>query len=111
MWSSTAAQAFFGIAIFTCTSLATAQTPSIFVGSDLQLGGKLVAEHRCNTCHQNNVGGDGTEIYNPKGKINTAGKLRGMVEACNTQLNLALFPDEVSSIAAFLNRHHYKLLE
>jgi hypothetical protein len=86
-----------------------AQTPSIFEGSDVRMGAQLVTEHRCNACHQKNVGGDGSDIYNPVGKINTAGKLRGMVEACNLQLNLSLFPDEVTSIAAFLNRQHYKL--
>ena len=36
------------------------------------------------------------------------GLLRGMVEQCNTELNLALFPDEVTSIAAVLNRDHYR---
>ena len=37
------------------------------------------------------------------------GSLRGMVEQCNTELNLGLFPDEVNSVAAVLNRDHYKL--
>lgn len=86
-----------------------AQTPAIFEGADFQQGAKLIAEHRCNACHEKNVGGDGTDIYNPQGRINTLGKLRGMVEACNMQLNLSLFPDEVTSIAAVLNRKHYKL--
>lgn len=107
----TAARALCGVSIVLYAGYLSAQTPAIFLDSDHQMGGKLVAEHRCNACHQNNVGGDGTDIYNPKGKINTAGKLRGMVEACNTQLNLALFPDEVTAIAAFLNRQHYKLSE
>jgi len=31
------------------------------------------------------------------------------VEQCNTELNLGLFPDEVNSVAAVLNRDHYKL--
>jgi hypothetical protein len=34
--------------------------------------------------------------------------LRGMVEQCNLELNLALFPDEVTSISAVLNRDHYR---
>lgn len=88
-----------------------AQTPAIFESADLRQGAELVVQHRCNSCHRRSVGGDGTDIYNPQGKFNTAGKLRGMVEACNTQLNLSLFPDEVTSIAAFLNRHHYRLMQ
>jgi hypothetical protein len=34
--------------------------------------------------------------------------LRGMVEQCNTELNLSLFPDEVTAIAAVLNQTHYR---
>jgi len=33
--------------------------------------------------------------------------LRGMVEQCNTTLNLSLFPEEVTAIAAVLNQTHY----
>jgi hypothetical protein len=54
------------------------------------------------------VGGDGSAIYKPKGKINTAGALRGMVEYCNTELNLGFFPEDTTAVAAFLNKQHYK---
>ena len=52
--------------------------------------------------------GDGTSIYRPKGRINTPGALRGMVDYCSTELKLSLFPEEVMAIAAVLNRDHYK---
>jgi hypothetical protein len=54
------------------------------------------------------VGGDGSAIYQPKGRINEPGLLRGMVEQCNTMLNLQMFPEEVTAVAAVLNRDHYK---
>ena len=54
------------------------------------------------------MGGDGSAIYNPKGRINTPGLLRGMVEGCNTKFNFGLFPEEVTAIAAVLNRDYYK---
>ena len=54
------------------------------------------------------VGGDGSDIYNPKGRINAPAFLRGMVEQCNTELNLGMFPEEVNAVAAVLNRDHYK---
>ncbi|MFM8344159.1 MAG: hypothetical protein ACKOB5_06590, partial [Betaproteobacteria bacterium] len=38
----------------------------------LALGEKLMAEHRCSACHARKVGGDGSAIYRPMGKINTA---------------------------------------
>lgn len=89
---------------------APAQTPTgieIFRDADLALGERLLREHRCSECHVRRVGGDGSAIYRPAGRINTPGALRGMVEYCNTELNLSLFPEEVSAIAAVLQRDHY----
>lgn len=85
-----------------------AQTPALFREADLKLGERLIAEHKCTACHVSKVGGDGSGIYRPAGRINTAGFLRGMVEQCNTELNLGLFPEEVTAVAAVLNRDHYK---
>lgn len=87
---------------------AWAGTPSIFQDADLPLGEKLIADNQCSACHQKRVGGDGSDIYNPAGRVNAPGVLRGMVEQCNTELNLGLFPEEVTAIAAVLNRDHYK---
>ena len=82
--------------------------PAIFKGADLKLGEQLIAEHKCAACHTRRVGGDGSDIYNPKGRINTPAFLRGMVEQCNTELNFGMFPEEVTAVAAVLNRDHYK---
>jgi hypothetical protein len=40
--------------------------------------------------------------------INTSGLLRGMVEQCNSALNFQMFPEEVTAVAAVLNRDHYR---
>lgn len=85
-----------------------AQVPAIFRDADLKLGEKLIAEHQCVACHQQKVGGDGNAIYRPLGRINTAGFLRGMVDQCNTDLNLGMFPEDVNGAAAVLNRDHYR---
>ncbi|WP_374659872.1 hypothetical protein [Inhella sp.] len=82
--------------------------PEIFRAADLALGTRMLAEHRCAECHARKVGGDGSAIYRPQGRIHTAGHLRGMVEQCNTELNLGLFPEEVTAVAAVLNRAHYR---
>ncbi|WP_298431808.1 hypothetical protein [Ottowia sp.] len=84
-----------------------AEVPAIFQGADLKLGAKLIAEHKCNQCHAQKWGRDGVDIYRPKGRIHDAGKLRGMVDYCSNQLGLTLFPEEVTAIAAALNRDHY----
>lgn len=81
---------------------------AIFKDADLQLGESLMAEHNCQACHVRRVGGDGSSIYRPNGRINTPGFLRGMVEQCNTELRLGLFPEEVTAIAAVLQRDHYR---
>lgn len=82
--------------------------PAMFGHADLVLGAKLIQEHKCVQCHVQRVGGDGSAIYRPAGRINTPGFLRGMVEQCNTELNLGLFPEEVEAVAAVLNRDHYQ---
>jgi hypothetical protein len=85
-----------------------ANDASIFRDADLPLGERLIAEHRCSQCHAQKTGGDGSAIYRPMGRINSAGLLRGMVEQCSVTLNLQLFPEEVTAIAAVLNRDHYR---
>ena len=65
-----------------------ASVPAMFRDADLALGTKLIAEHQCAQCHVRKVGGDGSAIYRPAGRINTPGFLRGMVEQCNSELNL-----------------------
>ena len=82
--------------------------PALFKDADLKLGMQLIAGNKCDSCHQGRVGGDGSAIYKPLGRINTPGFLRGMVEQCNTELNLGFFPEEVTAVAAVLNRDHYK---
>ena len=92
---------------FLCASFAQAQ-PAIYKDADYKLGEKLIAESKCVACHVSKVGGNGSAIYKPQGRINNASLLRGMVEQCNTQLNLGMFPEDVTSVAAVINRDHYK---
>ena len=96
-----------GVAILLLSLQADAE-PAIFQGADLKLGEQLIAEHKCVACHARRVGGDGSDIYHPKGRINTPAFLRGMVEQCNTELNLGMFPEDVNAVAAVLNRDHYR---
>ena len=89
-------------------SVAHAQQHPLFKGADIALGEKLIADNKCNECHIRRVGGDGSAIYKPKGRINSAGALRGMVEYCNTELNAGFFPEETNAVAAKLNLEYYK---
>ena len=96
-------------------ALATTAVPALaqtalhqYADADLALGEKLIRDHQCSACHAKKVGGDGSAIYRPAGRINTPGALRGMVDYCSTELNLGLFPEEVTSVAAVLQRDHYR---
>ena len=92
-----------------CSANACAQSAGeLFKGADLELGARLIKENRCAECHSRRMGGDGSAIFRPQGRINTPGLLRGMIEQCNMELNLQLFPEDVTAIAAVLNRDHYR---
>ena len=79
-----------------------------YTGADLALGERLMREHKCTECHVRKLGGGGGAIYRPKGRINSPAALATMVEMCNTELNLGMFPDDVLSVAAVLQRDHYR---
>lgn len=95
------------LAVLATSQLAVAQTPDIFKGADLANGEAQIAQHKCVQCHTSKVGGDGSAIYKPEGRINTAGFLRGMVTQCNATLNLQMFDEDITDVAAVLNRDHY----
>ena len=100
-------QAFLTLTLFMATG-AWAQAHPLFKDADFAHGEKLIAENKCNECHIRRVGGNGSSIYKPTGRINSAGALRGMVEYCNTELNLGFFPEDTNSVAAVLNQRYYK---
>ena len=96
------------LSVWALMSSAQAQTVPLFEGADLKLGQSLIRSHNCAGCHGRHMNGPGDDIYNPKGKINTPAALRGMVDMCANELNLQLFPEEVTAIAAVLNRDFYR---
>lgn len=87
---------------------ARAAEPTEFRGADLTLGQRLIQQHQCDACHASKVGGDGSAIYRPQGRINRPAALLAMVEMCSTELNLQLFPEDVAAVAAVLQRDHYR---
>lgn len=82
--------------------------PAEFEGADLKLGERLIRQHQCNECHARKVGGDGSAIYRPTGRISRPAALLAMVEMCSTELNLQFFPEDVAAVAAVLQRDHYR---
>lgn len=109
---STFRSAFAGLvgllSLFGSLAHANPAVPAEFQGADLQLGEKLIREHRCNECHIRRVGGDGSAIYKPTGRISRPAALLAMVEMCSVELKLQLFPEDVQAVAAVLQRDHYR---
>lgn len=98
----------FALAVLASVGRADDSLPAEFRGADLALGERLIREHRCNDCHARRVGGDGSAIYRPQGRIGRPAALLSMVEMCNTELKLQLFPEDVQAMAAVLQRDHYR---
>ena len=72
--------------------------------------GKEIDQHKCYACHAKKTGfGNGDMIYTRSdSKVNSLAKLKAMVERCNTELRLDLFPEDEADVAAYLNKQFYK---
>ncbi len=79
------------------------------LAADPEAGRKLVAQKQCENCHHNRTLGDAKAIYLRRDrKVTSLEKLKSQVAACNSQLNLQLFPDEEEHIVAYLNQAYYR---
>lgn len=94
---------------FALSPLLLAATLPALAAGDAAEGRKLVDEKRCETCHHNKTLGDAKAIYLRKDRrVTSLEKLKAQVAACNSELNLQLFPDEEEHITAYLNGTYYK---
>ena len=76
---------------------------------DPEQGRKLVQDKKCETCHHNKTLGDAKAIYLRKDrKVTSMEKLKAQVAACNSELNLQLFPDEEEHVVSHLDKTYYK---
>ncbi len=79
-------------------------------GAQSEAGKTLHAKNNCAACHQQRSGlGEAAYYQRTQRKVATREKLIAQVEACDTTLQLGLFPEEVRDIAAYLNAAHYRL--
>jgi hypothetical protein len=89
-------------------ALAAFAAPVLAQGNAAE-GRKLVEEKKCELCHHNKTYGDAKAIYLRKDrKVTSMEKLKAQVAACNSELNLQLFPDDEEHVVAFLNQAYYK---
>lgn len=77
-------------------------SPLTLASEKIRAGAELFQEGRCITCHQ-------SKPFNAQQtKLSSFKSLNTMVEACNTNLGLGWFPDEVEAVSHYLNHHHYR---
>lgn len=75
---------------------------------DPKVGQKL-HDQRCNSCHIQRYGNDGTEMYSRSNRIiKSLSALRQRVAMCASQTNAKWFPDEEEHVTAYLNQRFYQ---
>jgi hypothetical protein len=80
-----------------------------FAAPSVAEGRKLVEQNKCENCHHNKTLGDAKAIYLRRDRrVTTIEKLKAQVAACNTELNIGLFPEDEEHVVAFLNDTYYK---
>jgi mono/diheme cytochrome c family protein len=67
------AGAWLGASLLLATAASAQTAAALYQGADLALGERLMRENRCAECHSRKVGGDGSGIYRPQGRINSPG--------------------------------------
>jgi hypothetical protein len=97
----------------TAPALARAHAAAALIGAGTLLAGlpagategvdaHALIEKNCTSCH-------GSEVYTrPDRKMTSFSALKTQVEACNTNLNTQMFPEEVAAVATLLNEEYYK---
>src|SRR5471030_672252 len=96
-------------ALLALLALLPAVAVAVAAAGDVEEGRKLVAEHRCEVCHQAKTLGDAGAVYLRKDrKVTSLTKLKAQVAVCNSELNLGLFPEDEEHIAAYLDQAYYR---
>ena len=80
-----------------------------WAAGDAAEGKKLVAEKKCEICHNNKTYGDAKAVYLRKDrKVTSLPKLKAQVALCNSELNLGLFPEDEEHIVVYLDQTYYR---
>ena len=89
-------------------SLSLTATANPFAQGDAATGGKLFTQLKCNSCHINMYGGDGSAIFTrPNSKVHNAGELIAQIGRCGGNVDKDFTTKEEQDIAAYLNRYYH----
>ncbi len=94
-------------ALLLCVT-ATAQAAPFAKGDD-GAGKKIFDQHKCNSCHARQLGGDGNSMFTrAERKVKTHTSLAAQITRCSNNLGLMLFDEDEEHVGAYLNKHYYK---
>jgi len=88
---------------------ATTVSANPFPDGDALTGQKLFEQHKCNSCHDSMMGGDGNKIFTRfNRKVNSPADLVAQITRCSGNVGASFTPKDKQHIGAYLNRY-YKL--
>ncbi|MGB8518138.1 MAG: cytochrome c [Gallionella sp.] len=95
----------FPALILLCASLNAAAVPFAF--GNVQTGEKMFAQYKCNRCHINMVGGDGSGIFTRTNRrVNNESQLIAQIGVCGGNVDKEFSAQEKLDLAAYLNRYY-----
>lgn len=80
-----------------------------FSGGNSQAGKKLFDDNKCNSCHIDEVGGDGSAIFTrPNRIVKSPQQLIARLRVCSGAAGITLTPQDEQNLGAYLNQQYYK---
>jgi cytochrome c553 len=80
-----------------------------FETGNFEAGKKLFEQTRCNRCHIEMKGGDGSEIFTrPDHKVRSPSQLIKQLYICGGNAGVNLSPQDEQNLGAYLNKLYYK---
>ena len=79
-----------------------------FPTGDAQAGEKLFEQNKCNRCHVDMMGGDGSAIFTrPDHKVTSSQKMVQQMHVCSGNAGITLSPQDEQDLGAYLNQRYY----
>ncbi len=98
------------IATFLLLCSATCAQATPFPDGDPQTGKKLFDQYKCNSCHIDKMGGDGSAIFTrPDHKVTSPQVMIERMIMCSGSIGKTLTKQEQQHLGAYLNQNYYKL--
>lgn len=97
------------LATMTLLALAATAQAAPFANGNPASGKKLFDKFKCNSCHIDMVGGDGSGVFtNPERKVGNPAELTAQMKRCSSVVGTKISAQEEAHLAAYLNQTYYK---